>query len=147
MKRISVFPLDFDQQGNPKDRFLFDAAQKFSEKEFGKPVQQGGMVKTWCAVEYSDSGEGYRVVGMTTIAFALDCQMFHVEAGDDSVESRDAARAVRDALMARASSFIQDQSGVGTEIMVFVSPKQERFWKGYLRLIGATPANRHIVKV
>ena len=147
-ERTILLPLDFND-GVPKDRILFDAVQVFCEAEFGVKLNLAKNGKTWAAVKVSDTGEGYEVIGLTSIAFAIDCPVFHVKpaADDANPAQHDAAKAVRDKLMERASAFIQDSYGPGTEVFVHVAPDVERFWKGYLRMIGAKPSNRVIVKI
>lgn len=142
---LQVLPFNFEN-GVPADRILFDAVQAFCEKEFGQKVRFDKNIKTWAVVKSSEDGEGFEVIGLTSLAYALDCPVFHVAASDDDA-GREEARKVRDMLMGRASTFIQDYAGLGTEVLVYVKPETERFWKGYLRLIGAKLSNRFIVKV
>jgi len=145
--RFDVVPIHFDPSGNPMDRNLYDAAQAFCKREFGKEVNFRGNVKTWARVKISDEGDGYEVVGMVALGQVIDCHMFHVKPGGEDEDSRKEARQTRDALMARAAGFIQDYAGTGTDVLVYVSEEQRPWWAGFLRMIRARPANRFIVKV
>jgi len=141
----AIFPVEFfEGSTNPKNPHLFDAVQKYCENEFGGRIPLHGNLKAWAVV--SESDEGYTVHGLTILRFMLDCPTFHVTSADDE-EGRELARGVRDMLMKRAAAFLQDQFGVGTRIMVHVAPEKERFWRGFLRLIRAKPANRWEVEV
>lgn len=146
-KPFQVLPLLF-VNGNPEkpqDPKLFEAVQQFCEQEFGKRLTPTSFTNIWVSVT-SDNSAGYVVEGITGIALALDCPLFHVQAEDDQ-DKREHARTVRDALMMRAASAVQDKFGHGAEIMVHVEPEKQRFWAAFLKLIGAKAANRFVVKV
>jgi hypothetical protein len=146
---ILILPLDFDANGLPKDRILFDAMQKFCTDEFGRPRDFRGASKTWAVVEVSEQGEGYEVIAGGTLAFAIDCPFFHIKRPADDAADQDfeKARHVRDLLVTRMAAYVQDNTGPNTEVMVFIAPEQQRFWASYLRMLKAKPSNRFIVKV
>lgn len=144
--RVFVQPVNFDAQGNPLDKILYDAVQKFAEVEFCRQIDFKGVGKAWAVVKMTEVGDGYEVIGISRLAQPVDCHIFHVREGLDDAE-REEARNVRDLLTGRMVSYIQDFYGVGTEVFVHVAPAQERWWKSYLRLLRARPANRWIVKV
>jgi hypothetical protein len=145
MKGITIVPIEFfENSTNPKNPHLFEAVQKYCEREFGSKVGLDKNLRNWAVVSEDDSG--YVIHGLTSLRFMLDCPTFHVTAAEDK-EGRELARKVRDMLMNRAAAFLQDQFGVGTRIQVHVAPTAERFWRGFLRLIGAKPANRWEVQV
>lgn len=143
---LRIEPVLFDQSGNPRDRILYDAVQEFSKRESGKQASFVGQGMAWAVVRQNAEGDGYEVLGLSRIAFAVDAHIFHVKQGVDQ-ETRNEARRVRDMLVTRMSGYIQDTAGPGTDALVHVEASQERFWQGYLRMIGAKPANRWIVRV
>jgi hypothetical protein len=147
---LQVLPLEFYQSANgaappPRDPLLFEAVQKFCEKEFGERRQFQFDFKTWVVVSHDDSG--YVVHGITSLRNMLDLYIFHIAPAGEDKEARDQARNVTFLLHGRASAFIQDQFGKGSRVQVFVAPAVERFWKGFLRMIKAKPSNRWELEV
>lgn len=150
---IYAVPVDFDQQTNaPKDPHLYEAVQKYFEREFGEKAFISRNLKTWAIVSEGEQGE-YIVHAAGSLRFQLDCPLFHVTApmkAEDKEQSKaahDHARSVRDMLMGRMASYLQDTFGTGTKVNVFVHPDATKMWNGYLQLIGAKPANRWEVQV
>lgn len=145
-----VYPLEFFISVNgstppPRDPLLFEAVQKFCKEQFGAEREFHNDVKTWVVAEHGDAG--YLVHGITSLRVMLDCYTFHVRPPGDDRESRDEAVQVRNKLLERAVSFIQDKYGCHSRVLVYVDSKVERFWRGFLRLIGAKPAGRWEVEV
>ena len=148
---IQLEPLEFFPDGNPRQPLLQEAIDKYCEQEFGQRVAFSQDIKTWAAVSQEENG--WKVHGLVSIRLMLDCHTFHVtapsEEGDrQKVEGeREIARTVRDLLLLRASSFIQDHYGRKSRVMVYVSAEKERYWKSFLRMIKAKPANRYELEV
>lgn len=147
---LQVLPLEFFNSTNgaappPRDPHLFEAVQNFCKEEFGEERQFHNHIKAWVAVEQVDSG--YAVQGIVSLRNRLECDTFHIRTGGDSKGERDQAKAVRNMLLMRAVGSIQDTFGRGAAVLVFVDPKADRFWRGFLRLIGAKFANRYEVQV
>lgn len=145
--RMQVLPVDF-VNGVARDSKLAAAVRMFWESEFAKEFEPTSYIKTWAVVEAMDNQDpiGYSVHAVASVAYALDCPVFHVHAEDDQ-DKREHARAARDMLLQRAASFIQDQFGHNTEIFVYVAPEKHRFWAAFLRLLGAKAAERYRIKV
>lgn len=140
MSILRTLPVNFfEGSTNPVDPFLFEAVNKFCDAEFGQRLNLYTQAKVWALVE------GEEVVGLTTMQMTPDIPTFHVSRGSDSEEHRERARKGRDLLTNRLVSFTQDNWGCGKEVHVFVDPSVERFWKPFLRLVRARPANRVIV--
>jgi hypothetical protein len=136
----------FDQQGNPRDKILYDAVQEFANREFGNPINFAGPGQAWAVAKLSEEGDGYEVIGVSRLTMRADCHLFHIKLGEEEIIREDARRA-RDMLTGRMTGYLQDTAGPGMEVMVHVEESQERFWKGYLRMIGAKPAQRWLVKI
>lgn len=143
---IFAYPLEFfPNSTNPKQPLVFEAAQVFCEQQFGSRMDLADSNhKTWVVIKRDNDGE--KVIGISRFRRVLDIPLFHVAPGETD-GAREEARQVRDILTGRMWSYAQDQFGAGGEVMVFIDPKTERFWKSYLRLIRAKPANRYILQV
>lgn len=143
MKRITTIPLDFIKgTPNPVSPYTFEAAQKFCTAELGEPYDFQHSVKSWVAVEY----ESQEVIGAATIRLAYDVSLFHVKQGVDREQRKDVSEPARNQLVERLVHFVQDNSGVGQGVFVHIAPEQERLWRAFLKVIGAQPSNRVIVK-
>lgn len=146
-KQIVIVPLDFEKGStNPRDRILFDAAQKFCKEQFGSEYPFHTLSKNWCVVEQSDEADGYEVIGVSGLAWMPDCPVFHVKPGTDK-ESWKQAGDISAALVKRMASYLQDSMGVGTQVLIHIQPAAERIWSRFLRRIGAKPANRYKLSV
>jgi hypothetical protein len=139
MTNVQILPVDFfPSTTNPVNPLLYEAVQKWCKERFGAAPELHKELKTWVAVSHGD--EGYRVHSLVSARLGVDCHTFHVDKADD-------AAMIRDAMLTRAASFIADQFGAGTKVMVYVAPEKERIWRRFLKLIRAVPANRWIVEV
>jgi hypothetical protein len=154
-KRIFTYPVEFfTNSTNPKQPAVFEAAQKFCEAQFGGRLDMSSAsVKVWVVIKTDDVGDGFRVIGISQMRRVLDIPTFHVEKPDETLtgEAYEAAkmevRTARDQLTGRMWGYAQDQFCTGQPVFVFIDPAAERFWKGYLKLIGAEPAHRFILNV
>lgn len=153
--RIFAYPVEFEPNStNPKHPQIFDAAQKFCEEQFGHRIDMApGSLKTWVVIKTEESGEGFKVIGLSQFRRVLDIPTFHVAPADETLtgDEHEAAlqetRNVRDMLTSRMWGYAQDQFGCNQDVFVFIDPATERFWKPYLRLLRAKPANRYILTV
>lgn len=140
---IFAYPLEFFPGSTaPKNPALFEQAQEFCVTEFGERQNLNDGAKTWVVVDRE--GEKEEILAIGTFRVALDIPRFHVKAAaDDNEKARDKARKARDTLTGRMWSYAQDTYGPERELFVFIDPKAERYWKSYLRMIGAKPAERY----
>lgn len=149
--RTFAYPVEFfPNSTNPKSPAVFDAAQKFCEEQFGHRLELAdSTTKTWVVIKTEESGEGFKVIGLSQFRRVLDIPTFHVAPADESLEgdaleaAKQEARSSRDMLTTRMWGYAQDHFGAGQDVFVFIDPKTERFWKGFLRLIRAVPSNRY----
>lgn len=144
---IFAYPLEFEPNStNPRQPLLLDAANAFCEEQFGHRLDLANSnLKTWIIIKRDTDNE--KVIGISRFRRVLDIPVFHVAPGGDTESGRNEARQARDLLTSRMWSYAQDQFGAGGEVMVFIDPATERYWKSYLRLIRAKPANRYILQV
>ena len=149
--RIFAYPVEFEPNStNPKSPQVFDAAQDFCQREFGKSLNLV-LGKAWTVVRPGESGP--EVIGLCQLVRSLDIPTFHVakplETGgcENDKAALQEARTARDLLTGRMWSYIQDTMGTGQSVTVHVAPEVERYWKSYLRLIRAERANRYILQV
>jgi hypothetical protein len=145
---IFAYPLDFLPNSTaPKQPLVFDAAQKYCEEQFGHSLDlsDSGM-KTWVVIKKDKDGDGFKIIGISRFRRVLDIPVFHVTPSETE-EGKQEAREARDMLTSRMWGYAQDQFGAGGEVMVFIDPASERFWKGYLKLIRAKPAHRYTLQV
>lgn len=153
--RIFAYPIEFESNStNPKQPLVFEAAQKFCEEQFGKRLDLAdSRLKTWVVLKTEESGDGFKVIGLSQFRRVLDIPTFHVAKPDESLTdeaseaAKEEARSVRDLLTTRMRGYAQDHFGAGQDVFVFIDPATERFWKGYLRMIHAESAHRYILKV
>lgn len=140
---IFAYPLDFLPNSTaPVKPEVFEMAQKFCEQEFGERQNLNDGVKTWVVIKRTADEE--KVIGVGTFRVALDIPRFHIKPADDEDEAgKQEARQARDALTARMWSFSQDKYGPEQDVFVYIDPKSERYWKSYLRMIRAKPAERY----
>lgn len=146
--RKFAYPLEFEPNStNPKQPQVFDAAQKYCQQQFGHELDLANPgMKTWVVIKTDKEGDGFKIIGISRFRRVLDIPVFHVTKAETE-DGREEAREVRDMLTSRMWSYAQDQFGAGGEVMVFIDPTTERFWKGYLRLIRAKPAHRYTLQV
>lgn len=147
---IRTMPLDWSRGPDgvvPRDPELWKAAQAWATENMGGEIEVWHYVHTWVAIEILDvTANVYRVVGITSAWSIPDCPNFHVAAGD-GYENLQVAKAARDALMQRLIFYCQDSGFSGRTGLVYVAEEAERFWRGFLKLIGAKKANRWELKI
>ena len=151
--RIFSYPVEFLPGSNaPKQPDIFEAAQKFCEEQFGKRLDLSTpSMKTWVVLKLEDGDA--KVIALSQFRRVLDIPTFHVaeavDMGDKEADEagKQEARNARDLLTSRMWGYAQDSFGARQEVMVFIDPATERYWKAYLRMIGAKPGNRYILNV
>jgi hypothetical protein len=135
---LRMIPLDFTRDGKPRDGLLHAAACAFYKKEFGEEPNFAGYGKAWVVVQ--DSKDVLGLAGMTSI---VDVPLFHVTPPTMDKEGMKIAQAVRDIATWRLHAHLEDVGLRGSTVLIYVSPKTERFWRKYLAKIKAEPAHRY----
>lgn len=143
MRRIVTQPIDFEKGSNiPKSPQLLESVQKFCKEQFGEPYPFHLSLKSWASVDL----DTFETMGVTAIRYAYDVGLFHAKQGADRAERKEISEPVRNQLVSRLVHYVQDNAGVGQGVFVHIAPDQMRLWQGFLKLIGAEPSNRVIVK-
>lgn len=143
---LRMTPLDFDPRTRaPLDERLYDAAQEYCLREFGKQQDFLCYIRSW-VVERVD-GETLEVVGIATIWNAPDVPIFHVTPPTQDKEGLKVAEEVTTMMCSRLNSYIADCGNRGRRTLIFVDPGKERIWRRFLNRIGAQPANRWEIEI
>jgi hypothetical protein len=146
MMSLKMSPIDFGQDGKPKDQRLCDALQQYAKKEFGAELVFPYYARVWAVEMVAEDGAA-QVIGALGMRQAIDCCMFHVTPPSASKDGLRIAQQARDAMIDRGKSYLADLGNTGTEVLIFVSEEAQRYWKPFLKSIGASPANRFQIKI
>ena len=143
---LRVQPVDFNQDGSPRDPRLYGAVQEYAKSALGEELFFAYYAKVWATVLCEDGGK-MQIIGLLGTRAAIDVCMFHVTPPSQDREGMRVAEAARDAMHARMRSYLEDLGHTGNIVLVYVSETAERFWRRFLGKIGARPANRYEIKV
>ena len=145
---IRVIPIDFLGQGallEPKDVNLHDMAVDYCTRELqdGKDLDLSKFNKVWVAVEM-DGDEYKEILGITGFVWRIDLPVFRV--------SGNRADRTTNMLADRLHAYFQDQGARGAELFIHLSSKERPEqkcdkWEESLKIQGAVPADRFLVKI
>lgn len=139
-----MIPLDFEKDMAPKNPTLTAAVDAYCEKEFGARLDYRIYQRTWAILRVMESDPDYfEVMGVTCVRQCLDCPIFHITPLTADKEGLRFAEEARDMAVMRMYNYLEDWGMRGTNILIFVSEKAQRYWKGFLSRIKAVPANRY----
>jgi hypothetical protein len=85
-------------------------------------------------------------MGLFGIQNTIDVPLCHITPITADREGLKFCELVRDAMIYRARAYCQDLGMTGTALL-YVEEKHERFWRRFLKRIGARPANRYIIGI
>lgn len=137
---VFMVPVDF-VEGRPRDEKLYAAACRYYEDQFGRKNDFRGYAKAWVALD------GETVVGLAGIQVAMDCSLFHCPPRNMTKEAIREAEQVRDMMIWRLHANLEDGGFRGMEVLIYVAEQAERFWRRFLKKIGARPANRYTLTI
>jgi hypothetical protein len=142
-----MMPLDFEKDV-PRDGKLFAAVQSYCEKEFGSRIDPRFYTRLWAVEALKDEDPEYsEVIGIVGIRNTIDCPTFHLSLLTPDKEGLRLAEQARDMMMYRVAAYIQDLGLRGSNVLVYVAPERERFWRRFLTRIKAVPANRYSITI
>ena len=139
-------PLEWNQDGSPRDPALWQMFDTFSRQEYNRPAEIQAAVKQWVAVETRPEGGYMRVWGHLIVRQAVTVPTFHISRPDGK-EQVSQVHQSRDGLYDRAKGFIADWAGSGVVAYVYIAPEAKEAWQSYLNEIGAKDASLVAVEV
>ena len=147
MTQVRMVPVDV-VNGAPKDVGLYRAVQVYSEKEFGAGVEVSYYHRVWAVVALKEEEPEYmEVIGLMGARNVIDWPLFHVTPLTQDKAGLKLAEQARDMMVARGRNYIEDLGMRGTSVLIFVSEQGQRYWRRFLKKIGALPANRFELKI
>lgn len=148
MSRLAVLPIDFMGQGallEPVDRKLHDMAVDYCARELqgGENLDLTRFAKVWVTVSIEDD-KYIEIFGITGYVLRPDLPVFRV--------TGDKPDRVTQMMADRLHAYFQDQGCRGQELFLHISSKEtpeQRCgkWEESLKIQGATPADRFLVKI
>lgn len=143
---LKVTPIDFYQDGKPRDPALFGAVQEFAKDQFGSELVFPCYAKVW-ATTIRDDDKVLRVIGLVGTRAAVDICLFHVIPPTADKEGLRIAERGRDLMYVRIHDYLEDLGHTGNTVLCFVAETAERYWRRFLLKIGARPAHRYEIEV
>lgn len=143
---LKMTPVDFTPEGKPRDEQLRDATQAFAEKEFGDKLDFAYYARVWSVQTVNEAGET-TVIGLLGVRNAIDVCMFHVVPPSLDKEGLKIAEQARDLMFIRGHGYLADLGNTGHTVMVYVAAGAQRYWRRFLKKIGARPADRFEVTI
>lgn len=139
---LKMTPIDF-LGDKPRDERLYAAMQEYARNEFGEEINCRYYLRVWVVVcSRKDAPEYFQVVAVSALRNTPDCAMFHVTAPTEDREGMQIAHQARDMMVMRLHGHLEDVGMSGANVLIHVSEKAERYWRGFLGKIRAKRANR-----
>jgi hypothetical protein len=139
-------PMDFHQDGKPRDPQLYGAVQVYAKNQFGEELVFPYYAKVWAALA-QEEGQPYQVIGILALRNAIDVCTFHVSPPTLDKNGLRLAEQARDMMFVRGHDYIADLGNTGYPVLVYVAEEAQRYWRKFLKRIGAKQANRFEVKI
>jgi len=146
MMFLQMRPMDFQADGSPRDPKLYGAAQQYAKNQFGEELVFPYYAHVWSVLAVEESG-AYAVIGLLGIRNTIDVCLFHVTPRTSDREGLKLAEQARDMMLYRGTAYLQDLGNSGSPILIYVAENAQRYWRRFLKKIGAVPANRFEVKI
>jgi hypothetical protein len=142
---LRVVPIDFRQDGKPANPSLHSAVQEYAKNEFGEELNFGYYAKVHTLI--NEEADKITVMGLLGSRAAIDVCMFHITVPSQDKDGLRLAEQGRDLMFQRGQAYLADLGHTGTTVLVYVAAEAERYWRRFLRKIGAKPAHRYEVEV
>lgn len=144
---LKMTPIDMFED-KPRDEKLYAAMQEYSRKEFGEEINCRHYLRVWVVTCSSkDAPDCFQVVAVSALRNTPDCPMFHVTPPTEDKEGMQIAHQARDMMVMRLHGHLEDLGMRGANVLIHVSEKAERYWRGFLNKIKAKPSNRWEMKI
>lgn len=142
---LRMLVMDFNQKGEPRDTTLYEAVQEYHKNEFGEELNCAYYARVHALVLVDDDEKFVQVMGLLGIKNVIDVPMFHITVPTQDKAGLKLAEQGRDLMFQRGHNYLADLGNTGQPALVFVSEQAERYWRRFLKKIGAKPAQRYEV--
>lgn len=140
-------PIDFKADGTtPRDVQLYQAVQEYHKKEFGNELVFAYYARVLALLAIDEVGES-KVMGLLGVRTAIDVCMFHVTSPTMDKAGLKLAEQGRDLMFYRGHSYLADLGNTGNTVLVYVASGAQRYWRRFLKKIGASPADRFQITI